>query len=392
MFQGAALLACLAAPLPVWAQVDGGPPPGAEAPPPSVVPPKLVTFIEAPYPAEAEQARLEATVRLKLTLDDQGGVIEAQVLEPQGHGFDEAAKDAALRFRFGPARRDGVAVPSRIAYSYEFRLPVIPEPTVVTEAPGQARDVASEPTASEEPAPQRPSSPGEPTDGVVAWHGWKSSSERPPPVATPHKQVIQVDHEVDLNPPPPPPPQRVARADPPAPRVKTPSPAPRDSVRPARAEPARAGAVVTAKEPAAPLDFTDFDMTTGDAPRYAGGVTASTGRSTTAVNTVLAGDGEGTGTGGSRARSIQLSARSWSCPWPKEADTLRIDDQTVVLRVSVDAYGEVTSAELVSDPGHGFGQAALACARKARFDTALDREGRPYAAVSPPIRVRFVRP
>nr|WP_255653383.1 TonB-dependent siderophore myxochelin receptor MxcH [Myxococcus sp. XM-1-1-1] len=170
VFQGAALLACLAAPLPVWAQVDGGPPPGAEAPPPSVVPPKLVTFIEAPYPAEAEQAGLEATVRLKLTLDDQGGVIEAQVLEPQGHGFDEAAKDAALRFRFEPARRDGVAVPSRIAYSYEFRLPVTPEPTVVTEAPSQARDVASEPTASEEPAPQGPSSPGEPTE--------------PPPVIT----------------------------------------------------------------------------------------------------------------------------------------------------------------------------------------------------------------
>ncbi|WP_408890313.1 TonB family protein [Myxococcus faecalis] len=232
------------------------------------------------------------------------------------------------------------------------------------------------------------------TVGVVAWHGWKSSSERRAPVATARKQVIQVDHEVDLNPPPPPPPppQRVARADPPAPRVKTPSPAPRDSARPAPAEPARAGAVVTAKEPAAPLDFTEFDMTTGDAPRYAGGVTASTGRSTTAVNTVPAGDSEGTGTGGSRARSVQLSARSWSCPWPKEADTLRIDDQTVVLRVAVDVYGEVTSAELVSDPGHGFGQAALACARKARFDTALDREGRPHAAVSPPIRVRFVRP
>ncbi|WP_342374000.1 TonB family protein [Myxococcus stipitatus] len=232
--------------------------------------------------------------------------------------------------------------------------------------------------------------------GVMAYQAWNPGQSTAPQVAV-RKQVIQVDHEVDLNPPPPPPPpppqpQRVARADPPTPRVKTPSPAPRESARPTPVEPAQAGAVVAAKETAAPLDFTDFDMASGNAPRYAGGVTASTGRSTTAVNTVASGDTEGVGTGGSQARAIQLSARNWSCPWPKEADALRIDNQTVVLRVAVDAEGEVTSTDLVSDPGHGFGQAALACARKARFDTALDREGRPIAAVSPPIRVRFVRP
>ncbi|NTX13857.1 TonB family protein [Myxococcus sp. CA056] len=233
--------------------------------------------------------------------------------------------------------------------------------------------------------------------GVVAWQAWRKGESLAPRV-TQKKQTLQIDHVVDLKPPPlppeppPPAPQRVARADPPPPRVKTPSPAPRESSRPTPAEPAQAGAVIAAKEPAAPLDFTDFEMTSGNAPRYAGGVTASTGRSATAVNTVPSGETQGQGTGGGRARSIQLAARSWSCPWPKEADALRIDDQLVVLRVAVDADGEVTSTELLSDPGHGFGQAALDCARKARFDTALDREGRPYAATSPPIRVRFVRP
>lgn len=232
--------------------------------------------------------------------------------------------------------------------------------------------------------------------GVLAYQAWRKG-ESPAPKVAQKKQTLQIDHVVDLKPPPlppeppPPPPQRVARADPP-PRVKSPSPAPRESPRPAQAEPAQAGAVVAAKAPADPLDFTDFDMASGNAPRYAGGVTASTGRSATAVDTVPAGDTRGQGTGGSRARSVQLAARSWSCPWPKEADALRIDDQLVVLRVAVDVDGEVTSTELLSDPGHGFGQAALACARKARFDTALDRDGRPYAATSPPIRVRFVRP
>ncbi|WP_254626709.1 TonB family protein, partial [Myxococcus sp. CA039A] len=127
-----AVMVWLAFALPARAQVAGEAqvPAAAQAPAPvpAVVAPKLVTFVEAPYPAEAEQARLEATVRLKLTLDDQGVVTEAEVLEPQGHGFDEAARQAALSFRFEPARREGVAVASRIAYSYEFRLPVEPTP------------------------------------------------------------------------------------------------------------------------------------------------------------------------------------------------------------------------------------------------------------------------
>ena len=63
----------------------------------------------------------------------------------------------------------------------------------------------------------------------------------------------------------------------------------------------------------------------------------------------------------------------------------------MVLRVVVDTGGRVTSSELLSDPGHGFGIAALECARNARFDPALDRAGQAYAAASPPIRVRFKR-
>ncbi|AGC45609.1 TonB family protein [Myxococcus stipitatus DSM 14675] len=158
--RGVALLAWLTVGAPALAQEAGeGPPPSVaptsvpeSAPPaaPSIVPPKLVTFVEATYPAEAEKARQEATVRLKLTLDAQGTVTEAEVLEPQGHGFDEAAREAALRFRFEPAQRDGVAVPSRIAYSYEFRLPAeAPVP-----APAEPPVVATAPVAPvEAPAP-----------------------------------------------------------------------------------------------------------------------------------------------------------------------------------------------------------------------------------------------
>ncbi|MFP2934736.1 TonB family protein, partial [Pyxidicoccus sp. 3LG] len=154
--------------------------------------------------------------------------------------------------------------------------------------------------------------------------------------------------------------------------------------------PAQAAEVVAAKEADAPLDFTGFDIATGKAQRYAGGVTASRGTSATAVNEATA-EGTGDGEGASQARAVRLPARNWSCPWPREADALRIDEQTVVMRVVVDASGRVTSSELLSDPGNGFGSAALECARHARFDPALDRSGQAYAAASPPIRVRFKR-
>ncbi|NMO18693.1 TonB family protein, partial [Pyxidicoccus fallax] len=178
---------------------------------------------------------------------------------------------------------------------------------------------------------------------------------------------------------------------PPRTRVKAPAPVAKEAPPPRSAEPAQAGQVVAAKESAEPLDFTGFDIASGQGPRYAGGVTASSGRSTTAVapGTVTGADGDDPE--GSLARPVRLPARNWNCPWPREAESLRVDEETVVLRVVVTPEGGVTSAELLSDPGHGFGAAALACARSARFEAAVDRAGRRYLATSPPIRVRFKR-
>jgi len=99
---------------------DGGAPP---APEPELHPPELIEFVDADYPPEALAERLEGRVVLRLTIDADGRVTEAEVTEPVGHGFDEAARSAALRFRFAPARRGDVAVPARILYAYEFRLP-----------------------------------------------------------------------------------------------------------------------------------------------------------------------------------------------------------------------------------------------------------------------------
>ena len=107
------------------------PPRPAEAAPLPVTPPKLVEFAQAAYPAEAVAAGLTADVVLQLDIDREGRVARAVVVTPAGHGFDEAAVEAASRFRFEPARRGEAPVPARILYRYGFTL----RPATAEEAP-----------------------------------------------------------------------------------------------------------------------------------------------------------------------------------------------------------------------------------------------------------------
>ena len=102
-------------------------PPPKEAPKqPVIVLPELTHFEHAQYPVEAEKAGLQADVLLKLTVDRAGHVTKADVPEPVGNGFDEAAQAAALKFEFKPATRDGVPIPVVIPYRYSFTLTAKP--------------------------------------------------------------------------------------------------------------------------------------------------------------------------------------------------------------------------------------------------------------------------
>jgi len=102
---------------------------------PVIVLPELTHFEHADYPPEAEKAGLQADVLLKLTVDRDGSVTKVDVSEPVGNGFDEAAKVAALKFKFTPATRDGVPIPVVIPYRYSFTLTVKPGSEVPPPAP-----------------------------------------------------------------------------------------------------------------------------------------------------------------------------------------------------------------------------------------------------------------
>ena len=194
-----------------------------------------------------------------------------------------------------------------------------------------------------------------------------------------HSELSRVESVELTKPPPPPPPAptapvRVATVARQAATARPPTPAQASSI------------IAQASDPSEPVDLTHDAFVTGTASAYAGGLTTATGTSTRAVTREVAPEPVE-----DRSSAVGLDEADWSCPWPRDAEEDELDEQVVVLRVLVRADGTAESAMLASDPGHGFGRAALACALSTRFSPARDRRGQAIAALSPPIRVRFIR-
>ena len=117
------LLAVLAGGIAAPARAEEPPSPAALPQADAMTAPSLKEHPDAPYPPEALNEKVEGNVGLELDLDAAGNVVGVLVTTPAGHGFDEAASDAAKRFTFEPARRRGVPVPSTVQFTYEFHLP-----------------------------------------------------------------------------------------------------------------------------------------------------------------------------------------------------------------------------------------------------------------------------
>ncbi len=112
--------------------------PAGEAPD-AVTAPKLVRFVEATLP-DGTVLSEQLPVLLDLTIDEQGHVADAAVLESSGREeLDRAVLDAVKSFEFEPAKRGETPVAVKIRYRY------VVQPTAAAPAP--------EPPAANEPAP-----------------------------------------------------------------------------------------------------------------------------------------------------------------------------------------------------------------------------------------------
>jgi TonB family protein len=102
------------------------PDPMAPVMPPVITPPGLLASHQNPepqYPAESRRRAEQGTVSVRLAVSETGQVTGVEVVESSGRPrLDEAAKQAALRWRFAPATRDGAPVPGAIRTSIHFRL------------------------------------------------------------------------------------------------------------------------------------------------------------------------------------------------------------------------------------------------------------------------------
>jgi protein TonB len=218
----------------------------------------------------------------------------------------------------------------------------------------------------------------------------------PPPPPLPEPQPAEEPAAVETPPPPPPPVVKLRAPEPP--------PEPLDA-RAQRAVSAAADAVAQAIK----VLTTDDEppgavaIATGDGDVLVPGMVAGAGTGTTATwspRAALTGKPGGGGRdpqppaelGPDRSRRAGvISGFTDTCDFPTQADFARIDHAVAVLIVRVRPDGTAEAATVVSDPGHGFGEAARRCALRTRFIPARDRAGNAITAETRPFNFRFTR-
>jgi len=222
------------------------------------------------------------------------------------------------------------------------------------------------------------------------------------PQATPAEVILEAEA---MPPPPPAPPDPTPPADTerPEPASVNAPPQQRVASQAALPAPAQAGKTLTAPEDDAAA-VADFTLVQGSGQTYAGGTTTTLGTSTTAVrgaasDRAVPGPERPAATrpapaiaaGPDRSRGAAPAVADWNCSRLFPTDPDAGDQAIVLIAVTVLPNGAAKAVTVLRDPGHGFGAAARTCAMGQRYQAALDRQGNPVQATTPPITVRFTR-
>lgn len=113
-----------ASPSPAAGAAAGAVRPGELVQPgPGVVAPRKIREAQLRYPPMAERLRKEAVVTVKVLVNEEGRVIDAQLAGPKvGFGMDEAALDNARATLFSPPTKNGVPVKMWAELKVNFTL------------------------------------------------------------------------------------------------------------------------------------------------------------------------------------------------------------------------------------------------------------------------------
>jgi periplasmic protein TonB len=238
--------------------------------------------------------------------------------------------------------------------------------------------------------------------GSLALHAiWFAADAQASHLAEPTPAEVLL-FEAEMQPlPPPPQPALPEPTLPELPQAAPSAPAPAKHIsNPTRAAPAaaQAGRTLTAPETSGETQLADFTLVQGTGLAYAGGTTTVAGTSQQAVHGPIAERrvslppaAPSVPAGPDRSRSPRPEVANWDCsrlfPTHPEAG----HRAAVLISVTVLPNGSPRSVTVLRDPGLGFGPAARSCAMGQRYLPALDRNGVPVTATTPPITVRFTR-
>jgi TonB family protein len=152
---GARCAAVLVAAAVLWPAASRAQPAAA-----GVTAPIVRDHVDAVYPPSALPERKHATVVLVVTVDVDGHVSKADVVESGGADLDEAALIAVRQWTFYPAVRDGRPVASRIRVPFHFAPPSPAPELVAPPAPAEPTAVTTNavPATSAGPAAAAPPS------------------------------------------------------------------------------------------------------------------------------------------------------------------------------------------------------------------------------------------
>lgn len=233
----------------------------------------------------------------------------------------------------------------------------------------------------------------------VLWFCTEAEAARSVPIAP---TEVRLDVDVPAPPPAPEaPPPKPAEPD----KASTPTAAERRLAPTARpAAPAKSAAqaakTLTAPASASSDNAADFTLVQGTGDMYVGGTTSALGTSTTAVRGPVVPPvqpparlpvARRADPGPNMSRPPRPLGSDWNCSrlFPSHQDAGNAASVSIAVTVSVD--GKPLTVAVLRDPGHGFGEAARACALGQKYAPGLDASGRPVVSTTPPIRVHFVR-
>lgn len=88
----------------------------------NIIPPKILSSIVPVYPAVARKNKKEGTVLLQLTIDENGNLVDIEILEDPGWEFVESAVNAVKKTKFLPAKLNDEPIVSKALLRVRYEL------------------------------------------------------------------------------------------------------------------------------------------------------------------------------------------------------------------------------------------------------------------------------